>query len=149
GRSGRSEDRPLSGGRRIPCAKRYLHASRRGAVRRNGGGSRSDLPLARGEVRHQDWGRPGAAGGTRGQELPGAGYRRWRRDRGVNRAHAEREFLTLAVEYARRDDHVGTPIEPRWLGYSQGSCPIVALLTYSGGGGNVATRELADHPRSL
>src|SRR5437879_86490 len=31
---------------------------------------RGDLPLARGEVRHQERSRPRAAGGTRGQELP-------------------------------------------------------------------------------
>src|SRR4029453_15739007 len=43
------------------------------AVRRDGRGSRGDLPLARGEVRHQDRGCHEAAGGTRGQELPGAG----------------------------------------------------------------------------
>src|SRR2546427_13007034 len=50
---------------------------------RDGRGSRGDLPLARGEVRHQDRGCHGAAGGTRGQELSGAGRRRGRRDRSV------------------------------------------------------------------
>jgi hypothetical protein len=42
----RAEGRPLSGERRgLPRSKRYVHASRRGAVRRYGRGSRSDLPL--------------------------------------------------------------------------------------------------------
>src|SRR4030095_9178884 len=53
------------------------------AVRRDGRGSRSDLPPARGEVRHQARGCHEAAGGTRGQELPGAGHRRRHRDRSV------------------------------------------------------------------
>ncbi len=45
----------------------------------------AEVPLAWGEVRHQERGRPWAAGGTRGQELPGADQRRRSRDRSVRR----------------------------------------------------------------
>jgi len=63
--------------------ERYVHASRRAAVRRDGRGSRSDLPLALGRFDIKSGAVPGGAGGTRGQELPGAGHWRRRRDRGV------------------------------------------------------------------
>ena len=46
-------------------------------------GAEVTCPWPRGEVRHQDRGCPEAAGGTRGQELPGAGHRRRHRDRSV------------------------------------------------------------------
>ena len=46
-------------------------------------GAEVTCPWPRGEVRHQDRGCHGAAGGTRGQELSGAGRRRRRRDRSV------------------------------------------------------------------
>ena len=71
-------------------------------VRRDGRGNRSDLPLARGEVRHQDRDRPRAAGRTRGQELPGAGHRRRYRDRSVRR---------LGLLGQARDDSYGPASE--------------------------------------
>ena len=37
----------------------------------------------------------------------------------VNPLLENEEFLTLAVEAARRADHVGALIEPRWIGFSR------------------------------
>ena len=42
----------------------------------DGRGCRGDGPVARGNVRHQDPGRPGAARWAGGQELPSEGDRR-------------------------------------------------------------------------
>jgi nitrite reductase/ring-hydroxylating ferredoxin subunit len=49
-------------------------------VRRDGGGGRGDVSLARGEVRHPDRGRPRGAGSARRHELPGSRHRGGRRD---------------------------------------------------------------------
>ncbi len=70
------EDCPVSCGQGLLCPERHLHPSKGAVVRRDGRGNRGDMSLARGEVRHQDRGRPGAARWAGGQELPGEGHRR-------------------------------------------------------------------------
>lgn len=43
------------------CPERHLHPSKGTVVGGDGRGSRGDVSVGRGEVRHQDRGRPGAA----------------------------------------------------------------------------------------